>query len=126
MRQSQSFQEHHVGSLGTCLARHTHSNRLLLVVPSIKIISSYPSSNSLGVTRSGETLFIRGLHISPTSLAWANKNLVGGEGIFLVGPSGIILGFGEVIDGIQFQKISNYKKTIVVNHGDIGSYTRTY
>jgi len=124
-RQSQSFQEHQLGSLGTCLARHTHSNRLFLVVPSIKIISTHPISNSLGLTRSGEILFLRGLHISPTSLAWANKNLIRGEGIFLVGPSGIILGFGEIIEVIQFQKISNYKKIILINHGDIGSYTRT-
>jgi len=125
-RQSQSFQEHQVGSVGTCLARHTHSSRLLLVVPSIKIISNHPVSNSLGLTKSGETVFLRGLHVSPTSLAWANKNLIRGEGVFLIGPSGIVLGFGEIIEVIQFQKISNYRKIILINHGDIGSYTRTY
>ena len=120
------FQEHQIGSIGTCLARVTHSNKLLLLVPSVKMISSFPSANSVGCTQNGESLFLQGSHLSQTSLAWANGNVVRGEGVSIIGLTNIILGFGEIINPLQFRKVFSYKKIMVANHGDIGSYTRIF
>ena len=126
-RQSECFREHHLASSGVCIARHTHSNRLFLMIPCIKMITSHPVSKTLGLTRSGETLFLRGFHLTHASFAWAAANIVRGEGVSVEGPTGLILGFGEVIDMLSSsQKIHNYKKVVMVNHGDIGSYTRIH
>ena len=125
-RQSESFREGQIGSLGTCIARLTHSNRLLLMIPCMKMLISYPSSSSLGVNRSGEIVFLRGLHLSQTSIIWANENIARGEGVSVLGPTGIHLGFGEMICTITSQKTIKYKKIVLANHADIGSYTRIY
>ena len=125
-RQSENFQEHHLGSIGCCISRFTHSGKLILLIPSLKLISDYPSSASLGLTRNGESIFLKGSHLSQKFFDWANKNLVRGEGVSIIGPSGIILGFGEIIQKIKFQKPLESKTISLANHGDIGSYTRIY
>jgi len=125
-RQSENFQEYHLGSIGCCIARFTHSGKLILLIPSLKLISEYPSSASLGITRNGESIFLKGSHLSQNFFDWANKNLVRGEGVSIIGSSGIILGFGQIIQKIKFQKTHESKKISLANHGDIGSYTRIY
>ena len=120
------FREHQIASLGTCIARYTHTKKLRLNVPFLKLITEFPPSNSLGCTRHGESRFLRGVHLTRANLGWTNGNIVRGEGVFIVGTTGIKLGFGEVISSIQFFQNSNYQKIIVANQGDIGSYTRIY
>ena len=125
-RQSESFQEHQIGSLGVCIARYTHSSRMLLMIPALKLMSEYPEANSIGVTQNGEKIFLQGHHLSHVFFTWINGQPLKNEGIQVVGPSGLILGFGEIVDKIQVHKITNRKKIAIVNHGDIGSYTRIF
>ena len=69
---------------------------------------------------------MRGFHLPQAHLGWTKGNLLRGEGVFIVGTTGINLGFGEIISSIQFFNNLNYRKTIIANQGDIGSYTRIF
>jgi hypothetical protein len=124
-RQSENFRNCQIGSLGTCIARKTHSQKLLLMIPFVKVIINQTGTNSLGLTRNGEILFLRGLHLSQIYFIWASTNLVRGEGVYIIGPSGVILGFGEIIETMILDKfINTNRKVILVNNADIGSFTR--
>jgi hypothetical protein len=125
-RYTNHFQEHQIASSGTCIARYTHTKRLWLTVPFLKLTTEFPPSNSLGCTRHGESQFLRGFHLPQANLGWTKGKLLRGEGVFIVGTTGINLGFGEIISSIQFFNNLNYRKTIIANQGDIGSYTRIY
>ena len=120
------FQEHQIASLGTCMARYTHTKKLRLNVPFLKLITEFPPSNSLGCTRHGESQFLRGFHLTRANLGWTTGNIVRGEGVVIIGTTGIKLGFGEVISSVQIFQNPSYQKIMVANQGDIGSYTRIY
>jgi ribosome biogenesis protein Nip4 len=113
VRQTENFQNKQIGSLGTCIARKTHSEKLLLMIPFINVIINHPGTSSVGLTRNGEVLFLRGLHLSQIFLTWASKNLVRGEGVYVSGPSRVILGFGEIIFNLSLDKNMINKKNFV-------------
>jgi len=95
------------------------------MIPFVKVIINQTGTNSLGLTRNGEILFLRGLHLSQIYFIWASTNLVRGEGVYIIGPSGVILGFGEIIETMILDKfINTNRKVILVNNADIGSFTR--
>jgi len=111
-RQTENFQNKQIGSLGTCIARKTHSERLLLMIPFINVILNHPGTASVGLTRNGEVLFLRGLHLPQIFLTWASKNLIRGEGVYVCGPSRVILGFGEIILNLPLDKTVINKKMV--------------
>ena len=98
------------------------------MIPFVRTIVYLPGTNSIGVTRNGEVLFLQGLHLSQLFFVWASTNLLRGEGVYVNGPSGVTLGFGEIIENITLNKFANKssnKNVILVNYADIGRFTRT-
>ena len=75
------------------------------MIPALKLMSEYPEANSIGVTQNGEKIFLQGHHLSHVFFTWINGQPLKNEGIQVVGPSGLILGFGEIVDKIQVHKI---------------------
>lgn len=121
-----SFSRKNLASAGICVGCFSRSGKIRFLIPALGTMILENNENSGILNSNGENKFIFGHHPKKEDISEISKFLRKNDGVVIIGPTKLTLGFGEILKDASFLNLNLEKKTILVNHGDIGRYIRNY